>query len=52
MSSACENKDAELATLSLKFILVSMSLFSWIDALDPQIILQHYIYEHLRASMG
>ena len=26
MSSACENKDAELATLTLEFILVSMSL--------------------------
>ena len=54
MSTAYENKDADhkLATLRLKFILVRMSLFQWIDALDPQIILQHHIYEHLRVPMG
>ena len=54
ISSACENKDSDhkLATLRLEFVLVGMSLFQWIDALDPQIILQHHIYEHLRVSMG
>lgn len=46
------NKDAELATLRLKFILVGMSLFQWIDALDPQTILQQYIYEHLRVPVA